>query len=421
MVAVAVVAGACSHGSAKGKARLTVEGDSAVAAPKRAFRAVSGTRTLGPDDRVRVRTGTAVIALAGGGRLELRALPGDPGSSDHDTVVRMGPHLFLQSGELMVEPDGPALRVATDEAGVTVQDGVTRLSRTLALTVTAYRGRASIDSPGGAALSLRAPRQATVAARGVVPDGAVAAAYNPADTWDRRFLGSAIQLGYQLQRDSAGFTAQLPDGEGHSPDFLRHLYPALSGQPGFDSLLRPALGPGENLVGAAIVLAGKAGTFPERWHQVFDFRNPDPAAVDCSSPVASCVNWGLVAMDQGVTDQDGLAAAVDGAIGQAPKRFTAVAKPDASGQPTASNPAAPKPLTPRPSQAPTGPAQAPARPASPTPATPSNPSASPPGPAGPIPAAPAPATVPLLDHVVDPLVDIVNGLLGGLTGSPSGR
>jgi hypothetical protein len=447
-VAIVVLAGAActDRGLSRTDARLSVNGDTEVAGPGRSFKAVHGSRRLHSGDRVRVHAGSADIALASGGRLELRALLGDPRGAQ-DTIVRMGSEPFLQAGELITEPDTHPLVVGTDEGRITVADGITRLSRTLALTVTAYRGSSSIDSPGGSPLTVRAPRQATIPARGVVPDRAVAASYNPADAWDRRFLGAAIELGYQLQRDSVGFAAQLPPGEGRTPGFFRLIYPGLERESSLDTLLRPDLGPGENLVGAAIALAAKGGSFPERWVEVFGFRNPDQGNVDCTSPASACVNWGLVAMDQGVTDQDGLGSTIDVAIGRAPKRFTATAESpqpaaappvgaapsagsvpsssatagrgssgqasggqSAGGQATGRGSGAAQPSTGAGTSSPGAPSASPAAGAPSSGSTPA-PSSPPPAAGGSQPSQPAPSGG-ILDQVLDPLLEIVNGVLG---------
>src|SRR3954447_2355149 len=136
LAAVLALAGvACSGRSKLGKdeGRLTVVGEAFVSRAGKAAKPAGKTRILEPGDQVDVRRGEARVDLAGGGRLELLA----PMSFRFETRP------FLLSGEMLVLPVDRALAVSTDDARVTVDSGATRLSRTLALTVSTYRGRST--------------------------------------------------------------------------------------------------------------------------------------------------------------------------------------------------------------------------------------------------------------------------------------
>jgi hypothetical protein len=134
--------------------------------------------------------------------------------------------------------------------------------------------------------------------------------YVPSDDWDQRYLSDAIDLSNQLAARSDGFTAQLGATEGRSVNYFRDLVPALAAEPAFvASMVNPSRPPGETLVGAAIILEGKQGTFAERWGAVFGFR-------DQGAP------WGLVALDQGVS-RVGVLAVIEGAISRGPTSFAA--------------------------------------------------------------------------------------------------
>jgi hypothetical protein len=428
--AVVLMAGslaACGGGHKLGKdeGRLKTTGEAFVARQGKALRPVNGSTVLHAGDRVEIRSGDGSVALASGGTLELRP----------PVVFRFAANPFLQSGEMLIEPDRQALTVTTDDAEIMVDSGATRLSRTLALTVTTYRGRSTITTPGSSgSLAVRAPRRATVATRGVLPDRADAAAYDANDPWDRRFLASAIELGDQLDRNAAGFARQLPAGEGTTPGFYRLLLPGLARSTELDQVLDPTISPADNLVGAALTLRGSRGTFSERWRDVFAFRDPDRSGGEVKG---ASVNWGLVAIDQDVTDLGPLFGDVDAAIGRAPKTFVAPLAPPAAStatvapgagttattvapsrtMPTTTQPSPPNPVTTSTTQPPTTPTIPP--PTIPPPTVPTPPTTLPaPPPVTPV--APPPATGTPLDKIVDPLVDTLNGLLPpGGTALPS--
>jgi hypothetical protein len=371
---------ACSDdGPKEGEARFELDGRASLE------RQGGDEVTLTDDERVRVgdrismEEGDGVLHLPGGTTLELRAGRDDA----DDTVVVMGPKPVLAAGDLLaITEDEVVIDVA--DTDVTVTDGAARLSRGVGLTAGSYTAGLHLDS-AGATRDVAALRQLSVATLGQPPTSSTPLVIDSADPWDRRFLGSAIDLGQRLEAVSNGFTANLRDGQGGTVAFFSGVLPDLAGQAEFTSRLldgdRPA---GETLIGAAIAAIGQRGTFTERWQSVFSFRD---AGAD----------WGLVATDQGV-DGARLIEAVNGAVDKAPLD-TATTRPVGP---------APTPLP----SVPTPPSGGGPTPMSTTTTT-------------------APATLPgppedegLLDPILDPLLkpvtDVLNSLVGGLLGGLGG-
>jgi hypothetical protein len=346
-----------------GEARLTVHGRALLDG-----RRFSGTRTLHRGQSVSLATGSAVMDLPDGAQLELR-----PG-----TAVSLRAQPTLDEGDLLVTSGRRPLGVSTGGASVDV-DGVARISRALTVSAASYRGVATLRS-AGRDLQVHSPRQASMAALGVLPPRPAPIFYDPGSAWDRRFLGDAVALGDSLANPVEPFTRSLPRGEGHSPGFFRVLLPALDRQPEFGAgLLDPQRSPGETLVGAVIALAAKDGSFADRWRRAFQFRGEG-------------AHWGLVAYDQSVTSADGVVKTLSEALDRAPLDFAA----PAASAPTTTTTAAPAPRigsTTTTTVAVGGGSQ-------------------PPRPSGPV--QPPPSTGTPLDPVVQPLVDTINGLLGAL-------
>ena len=348
-----------------GEARLTVNGRALLDG-----RRFSGTRTLHRGQSVSLATGSALMNLPGDGRLELR-----PGST-----VSLRSEPTLDDGDLLVTASRRPLRVSTGGASADVY-GAAHLSRALTVSAASYRGSVTLRS-AGRDLVVRAPRQASVAALGVLPPRPAPIAYDPDFLWDRRFLGDAVALGDALTNPVEPFTRSLPRGEGHTPGFFRVLLPGLERQPDFGAgLLDPQRSPGETLVGAVIALAARAGTFSERWRRAFQFRDEG-------------AHWGLVAYDQSVTTADGVVKTLSEALDRAPLDFAA---PAAAQGTTTTTTTAPAPRT----TSTTTTTVAAAGGGGPSPPS-----------RGPVP--PPPTTGTPLDPVVEPLVDTINGLLGAL-------
>jgi hypothetical protein len=375
---VAVATAACGGDGDPTAGRLRVTGVAEVSRPGETGREVRDSRSLRIGDRVRVREGTAEVRLAGDRRLELREgsaveLAAGPGDS-----VRPE----LAGGSLLVATDGEPVTVTSSGAEVLVT-GAARLSRTLGLLVATYRGSTDVTS-AGRRVSVPAYRQVNLPAAGLLPNQPSPLEYVPTDPWDRRLLGEAVDLGAQLAAKSRGFSAQPGSGAQRSAASFRRLLPGLADEPTFEMLFDPARPPGETLVGAAIALESRKGSFQDRWTSVFGFRGEG-------------ADWGFVAADH---DVDGAAvlSAVDGAITRAPAPVFA----GGTVPPTTARPAPPQTTA----RGRTRPA-----PASPPVATTT---------ATTIPPPPPPAGggvntgLPIVDQTVNALVDTLGGLLRGL-------
>jgi hypothetical protein len=242
-----------------------------------------------------------------------------------------------------------------------------------------------------------------------VPESPSPLVLNSVDPWDRRELGAAIDLTDQLDAASHGFTASVPTGLPISAGFYRSALtqlpvsftdallspgPATAPEPTGVAVAAGQRAPGEVLVGAAIVVQGRSGTFGGRWQSVFAFRDAGAA-------------WGLVALDQGV-DPSGLLNVLTGAINRSLLVFSQPQTPAIVTGPAPTLVAAP-PVTsvtlPRPatSTAPTVPAKPPVT----APVT--VPAIVPPVPNLP----PTPAS-----PVLDPVVQLLNNVVGALLPPP---
>ena len=345
---------------------------------------VEGRRTVHLGAQVKVLAGSATIALDDGGRLDVR----------RGSEVALGSPISLVAEDLLVTSGDRPVVVAIAGSKATV-DGVARLTRDLAVSAATYRGKVIVRS---AARSLTVPalRQAEVPSLGVLPAAPEPLDYDVGDIWDRRFLGAAMELTEQLQSRSDGFSNQLEPGEGHTPGFYRVLIPALEREPGFGAdLVSENLDPGETLIGAAIAVTGRIGSFAERWNAVFGFHNQG-------------ATWGLVALDQQVNDANALVQTVDLAIGN--QSFAFAPTPTVT---LVSNAPAPLRVAPEP-----------ARPATTPPVASAPPTVAPPPAARPkpdeqlitLPELPTliPAPDPNSPGILAPLLDVVTDTLGGL-------
>lgn len=320
---LAVGAAGCSRDKLRpGEARLDVEGRALVTERGKSAKVVEGTRRLHYGDRVKLEQGTAKVVSGDGRTYELRC------QGDACTELELAATPTLVTGDLLVATDRAPVVVRTAGSEVEVA-GAARVSRSLAVSAAAYRGDVVLRS-GGPAFTVRALRQASIPAIGVLPTAAVPVAYDDNDHWDRRFLGAAIAFGRELEARSRAFGPNVRAGEGRTPGFYKQLVPALDREASFDgSLLDGARPPGETLVGAVITVAGTQASFGERWRSVFRFRDEGAA-------------WGLVALDQAVSDAPALVRELDLAIGRAPLRFsgpaTVAAAPRAGTTPTTVRP-----------------------------------------------------------------------------------
>ena len=388
--AVLGVFGACTRGAIQsGEARLSVErGHAEVARAGEPDRFVTDKLTLRTGDRVKVLTGEARMRLPEGRELWLR--------DGSDVTVSARPR--LNAGDVVALAGEHSLTVRAADATATVLDGAARVRRDLGMSAGTYEGSVRLTT-ASKTLEVPAYRQASVASIGLLPVRPTPLAFHESDAWDRRFLGVAMELTTDLQRRSEGLTAQLDRGEGRSPGFYRMLLPGLD-ERGFEpALIDGTRGPGETLVGAAIALRGERGSLTERWRQIFSFRD-DGAA------------WGLVALDQAVTDVPGVRRVLTEALGRLPASTDVAVAAPAEAAPVTIE--APRATTGSGSRA-AGPGSVPS-----TVPAPMTPPATQPPPTNPPPVTLPPVAPPSsqgpVEGVLDPVVDTVDGLVGGLLG-----
>lgn len=387
---------ACSDdGPKEGEARLEVDGQATVERADGDRETVDGGTNLRQGDRVSMIEGVALMRLAGGTQLELR----QGLASAADTVVVMGSRPVLEAGDLLVTtPD--AVGLEADGTDVEVTEGAARLTRSFGMGVAAYDADVSLDSAGVSA-EVPALRQMVVPDLGRPPQLPRPFEYNADDTWDRRYLGSAMALGETLENLGEGLTNSLPDGEGRTPGFFRIVLPGLEDEADFNAgrldhhLDRE---PGDILIGAAITELGDEGSFGSRWDEVFTFHD-DGAA------------WGIVALDQSVRSEP-LVGTMEEALNSFEEAAAFVQPPTTTppgSSPTTTPGGSGDPSDPGPGGTDDGPTTTPP------------PTQSPPPPSTPPPTTPpAPDPPPAIEPVVDPVVDLLDDLLGGLLGGAGG-
>jgi hypothetical protein len=320
--------------------------------------------------------------------------------------VVVGERPELVSGELLVlGADGVDVDAAGTIVSLAADAAAARVDRGLAVRVAAYRGALAVDS-AGQARSVDALRQLGIASLGRPPGSAEPIRIEATDPWDRRFLGAAMDLGRQLDAVSSSFTNNAPSDAAGRVALLELALPAIADDVSFAA----SAPPGELLVAGVLTSLGSGGTIADRWDEVLTFRGDG-------------AGWGLVAADQDVDGGDALDAVAD-ALGRArpgsevaaPPVTAAPGAPGGGGGGGGSTTSAPPGTTAPPDTTPpTDPS--PTTPTTPVP-TPTLPPPSPP-PTPTLPVLPSPEDPPpdsgggLVDDLVQPVEDLLGGLLGG--------
>lgn len=381
LVVAAVAPAGCSDRQPKvGEARLEVDGLAIVDRRDGEQETVKDSAEVRSGDRVEISKGTGRMVLRDGNRLELRAGVADAAN----TMVVMAPTPVLEAGDLLVTAP-KTLTISAAGTKLEVAAGAAQVSRSLGVGVAAYDGIVHLSS-AGVTRDVPALREMRVPALGRPPRLPRPLDYRASDPWDRRFLGEAIDLGRTLEALANGYTQNLNPGEGRTPGFFRLVLPALDNQPAFAAdLIDLTKPPGETLIGAAITELGRRGGFVDRWRSVFGFRDQG-------------AEWGLVALDQGVSGTP-LLGAIEQAVSFSPLTFAAPPR----GRPaTDLGGGGGSPTTTVPTTRPTTPTTTP--PTTTPPTTP--PTTVPPNP-----------LTPVLEPVLEPALDAVSGLIGGLLGA----
>lgn len=359
LLLAAVLASACTRnrGPSDDQARLEVDGSATVTFAGGGDEVVTDSATLDFGDVVVVDEGTATLELKGGSTYELRA-----GSLPSKVRVGLPPELL--DGDILVADGFPAT-VRLDTATLSAQGSLKVSSSEVA---TAYAGRSRIAGVG--------PLDELLGLRQVVLSPTASPTpldYDGSDPWDRRFLGEAMAFGERLEALARGYTANLAGGGGRTVSFFESVIPGLRSEREFGAdLLDPDRPPGETLIGAAIAVQGRSGTFRSRWDEIFTFRDAGAA-------------WGLVALDQGVSSAP-LVDTIELAIDQSPL----------AGDPPSATPTTRRPTTTTTRVPPTG--------GGPTTTTTSTTTTT---------TAPPPEGGPL-DPVLDPVQEILDDVLGAL-------
>ena len=392
----ATVPGCSRAGKVEGEGRLDPKGRVVLTRDDHPA-TVSGSRSLVAGDTVEVSEGTAKVTMPGGDVLELR-----PRSV---LVFDRGPE--LRSGTILVGTANGSrtVRVAGNQIDA---NGATRIDVAPALRVLAYAGHAIVHS-SGRTLDVPALREASVPVIGVLR-GPQPLLIDPQDVWDQRYFGEAASKEAELEDLARGFAGLVSTADATSLAFYRGILPGLRDQPDFqqaqvDRLGRAAFASteragtgrfqaGDVLVGTAIALQGKRGTFAERMVAAADFRTDG-------------ASWALVSLDQRVPSIADLLGLIRGAINGSPLELampgSGAAAPPAQAAPTRAAPTT-TPGTPR----------APASPTSTAPAR-TTPTTTPAQARQPQPQTPPTLVLPvdpLLDAVVDPVAKLLNDLLG---------
>lgn len=306
------------------QARLQVSGSATVTLADGESRTVTGGETLTFGDTVTVDEGTATVELASGASYELRS--GIEGRGDSPasaaSVIEIGAPPVLRDGDVLMTDGFPA-SVRYDVAQVTAR-GPTRVQSAVP-SATSYAGETQLSGTGD--LTAVAGLRTVVLTRSAQPE---AVQFNPSDPWDRRFLGEAQAFGERLEALARGYTGDLQASVQPSADFYRSVLPDLAREREFASdLLDDGRTPGDYLIGAAIAVGGRDGTFRERWAEVFAFRDLG-------------ASWGIVALDQGVNTAP-LLDQIELAVGSSPL----------SDDPRVTTTTSPPPVAPSPTTVPT--------------------------------------------------------------------
>lgn len=248
-----------------GTARL-VPGGAAVTVHRGSFTAAADA-PLRSGDSLTVTRGIAILQTSAG---RLLAREGATIAFD-DASAR------LVRGDVLV--DAVKFSLATQVANVVV-DGVARVRQALSLEVGVYKGAATVST---AIDSLRVPalrRVGVAGALGVATAHTMPLVLDPNDSWDRRLMGTALELDSVLSSRSRGLTAQTA---GASEKVRDQILSVASGWSDVSALSDQPVG--EVVVAAELQKAARLSNFAMR------------SALALRAEGAS---WGLVAVSQGV-------------------------------------------------------------------------------------------------------------------------
>lgn len=396
---VAALAPGCSRNKVAGEGRLELEGGRVLLTRDDKPKTVARSISLVTGDTVEVTDGSAKVTFPGGDMLEL------PPRS----IVRLRRGPEVRSGNVLVSTVGPARLIQAAGSQVEVM-GSTRIDVSLALRVVTYRGGSVVKS-GGRAVLVPALREVSVPVAGVLR-GPRPLAIDPADAWDQRFLGDVVAKESDLESRARGFTGQVSSANAESVAYYQGLLPELVGERALRPIDLQGFGrspseradvgrfrAGDVLVGAAIALQGQRGAFVDRLTGASAFR-------------AEGASWALVSLDQEVPSIDSLLRLVDSAVNVAPLELAA----PASRPPPVVVPVVPAPTRPPTTKSPETQTTTKTTTVAPPPTTVRSPLPLPPDQLRDPQPTPPPLVIPLdrlLEAAIDPVVKLLNDLLGG--------
>ena len=300
---------------APGTARL-VPGDAAVTV-HRGTPVAAADALLRAGDTLTVQRGVAALRTA------LGTIYAGPGSSI--AVTDGAPR--IARGDVLVQ--GQDMIVGMRWATATV-NGIARVRQGLTLEVEVYRGGAVVRT---ATETVGVPRlrRAVVAGNGASLVTIAPLVLKADDLWDRKFLGSAIELDAALTARSRGLTMQI---SGEAADVVNKVVAAT----GFKDLSALGNEPiGEFVVAAELARAAHLG------------ESAVAAALRLRSQGAS---WGLIALEQGLHAVPAPFAGIDtaavptGTIPSAPATNATPTTPTTPNAPSVTVPAVVVPVAP---------------------------------------------------------------------------
>ncbi len=244
--------------------------------------------------------------------------------------------------------------------------GVTRIRQALSLEVASYDGVTNVRTARDE-YALNELRRVVIVGAGGSTSGRVSPlTLNPADAWDRQYLGVAIELDRALTERSRGLTLQ---SDGSTADVQARLLDVLSSWSELVPLGDTAVG--EAIIAAELATAARLDT--AGLHEMLLWR-------------ADGASWGIIAFELGLTSVPALPGVDETAIPATPTTSLNAVTPGAT-TPSAGV-SGPRFTVPG------------AGPVKPTPTTPTT-------------TEPAPVVVDPLGGVVSGLGNVLGGLLGG--------
>jgi hypothetical protein len=262
---------------AAGTARV-IPGDAAVTV-HRGTPVAAADALLRAGDTLSVQRGVAAI------RTSLGTLYAAGGS----TIAITDAAPRVTRGEVLAQ--GRGIVVATRAATATV-NGIARVRQGLTFELDVYRGGAVVRT-ATETVGIPRLRRAVVSGNGSSLVTIAPLVINAADKWDRKFLGTAIELDAALSARSRGLTMQVANGGAAVVD-------KVVAETGFKDLALLQNEPvGEFVVAAELARASHLG---------------DPGVASALKLRSEGASWGLIAFEQGIHELPATFAGLDNVV-----------------------------------------------------------------------------------------------------------